>query len=162
MLIFSEDKAIKKPPLWLIVKVALIFMLSVFTLPASSVEEGQGKVALIAATGSNIKAMSSSDIRRLYLGLKCRDNQSVGKPVLNLQSEDLYDEFLKNIMRMTAGSYKRKLVKAVFRQGKEEILEVTSLEELNDHLRENKGDVSFVDIAAIDNMDNIEVVQILW
>jgi hypothetical protein len=106
--------------------------------------------------------MSLRDIRRLYLGFKSSDHESVRNPVINIQSEDLYDEFLKNIMRMTAGSYKRKLVKATFRQGKEEILEMKSLQELNDHLLKNKGDVSFVDLASIENMENIEVVQVLW
>ena len=134
-------------------------MLLAYALPAAS---GEGKVALIAASGSNIEAMSPRDIRRLYLGIKSADNSSVRNPVINIHSEDLYDNFLKNIMRMTAGSYKRKLVKAIFRQGKEEILEMKSLQELNDHLLENKGDVSFVDVASIENMESIEVVQILW
>ena len=143
----------------LIVRFVFIFVLLALALPAAS---GEAKVALITASGSNIDAISVRDIRRLYLGLKSTDNESVRKPVLNLQSEELYDEFLKNIMRMTAGSYKRKLVKAIFRQGREEILEISSLKELNDHLLKNKGDVSFVEITAIENMENIEVVQILW
>lgn len=143
----------------LIVRFIFIFVLLALALPAAS---GEAKVALITASGSNIDAISVRDIRRLYLGLKSTDNESVRKPVLNLQSEELYDEFLKNIMRMTAGSYKRKLVKAIFRQGREEILEISSLKELNDHLLKNKGDVSFVEITAIENMENIEVVQILW
>jgi len=143
----------------LIARFIFIFVLLALALPAAS---GEAKVALITARGSNIDAISVRDIRRLYLGLKSTDNESVRKPVLNLQSEELYDEFLKNIMRMTAGSYKRKLVKAIFRQGREEILEISSLKELNDHLLKNKGDVSFVEITAIENMENIEVVQILW
>ncbi len=143
----------------LIARFTLIFVLMVLALPAAS---GEAKVALITASGSNIDAISARDIRRLYLGLKSTDNESVRNPVLNLQSDELYDEFLKNIMRMTEGSYKRKLVKAIFRQGREEIVEISSLKELNDHLLENKGDVSFVEITAIENMKNIEVVQILW
>ncbi len=138
-----------------------MFVLLVFTLTASS-EEDESKVALIAASGSGIEVMSHRDIRRLYLGLKSADSESVRSPVLNIQSEQLYDEFLKNIMRMTASSYKRKQVKAIFRKGKEEILEVTSLEELNQHLQENKGDVSFIELTSIESMENIEVVQILW
>ena len=117
---------------------------------------------MIAASGSNLDAISVRDIRRLYLGFKATDNEAVKNPVINLHSDELYDEFLKNIMRMTAGSYKRKLVKAIFRHGREEILELSSLRELNQHLLNNKGDVSFVEIAAIEEMENIEVVQILW
>lgn len=144
----------------LIVRFSFIFVLLLFVLP--TVASAEAKVVLIAASGSNIEAVSSRDIRRLYLGLKVADNEAVRKPVLNLQSDELYDEFLKNIMRMTEGSYKRKLVKAIFRQGREKILEISSLKQLNDHLLKNKGDVSFVEITAIENMQNIEVVQILW
>lgn len=138
-----------------------MLVLLVFTSTASS-EEDESKVALIAASGSGVDVMSHRDIRRLYLGIRSADNELVRSPVLNIQSEELYDEFLKNIMRMTASSYKRKQVKAIFRKGKEEILEVTSLEELNQHLLENKGDVSFIELTSIESMENIEVVQILW
>ena len=144
-----------------ITRFLFVFVLLAFTVPASS-GEGEGKVALITASGSGIEAMSHRDIRRLYLGLKSADNKSVRSPVLNIQSEKLYDEFLKNIMRMTASSYKRKQVKAIFRKGKEKIREVTSLEELNQHLLKNMGDVSFIEITSIESMQNIEVVQILW
>ena len=144
----------------MIVRFTFIFVLLIFLLPTAA--SAEARVVLIAASGSNIEAVSSRDIRRLYLGLKVADNESVRKPVLNLQSDELYDEFLKNIMRMTEGSYKRKLVKAIFRQGREKILEISSLKQLNDHLLKNKGDVSFVEITAIENMQNIEVVQILW
>lgn len=135
------------------------FMLLVSSLPSVS---GEAKVVLIAASGSDIDTMSVRDIRRLYLGLKSTANKSVRSPVLNVYSDDLYDDFLKNIMRMTAGSYKRKLVKDIFRKGREEITEVRSISELNDHLLKNKGDVSFVEFTSIESMHNIEVVQILW
>lgn len=146
-------------PSGLLPKLFFAFLLLMFSLPATSEE---AKVALIAASGSNIDAMSTRDIRRLYLGLKSKDHKSVGSPVLNIHPEDLYDDFLKNIMRMTAGSYKRKLVKDIFRKGRAEITEFASISELNDHLLKNKGDVSFVEITSIESMHNIEVVQILW
>ena len=160
MPVFTTTQLNKSKTSALIVRFTFIFVLLLFVLPTTA--SAEAKVVLIAASGSNIEAVSSRDIRRLYLGLKVADNESVRKPVLNLQSDELYDEFLKNIMRMTEGSYKRKLVKAIFRQGREEILEISSHKQLNDHLLKNKGDVSFVEITAIENMQNIEVVQILW
>lgn len=142
-------------------RLSFMCVLLLFTMPVSSGED-KGKVALVAASGSGIEIMSLRDIRRLYLGIKSGENKSVRNPVLNLQSSELYDEFLKNIMHMTEGSYKRKLVKSIFRRGREEIQEIASLNELTEHLLENKGDISFVEIVAIENMENIEVVQILW
>ena len=140
-------------------RVLLVLLMMWQAAPAYSDEV---KVALVAASGSNIETMSQRDIRRLYLGMKPSDNDSVGSPVLNRQSDELYDEFLKNVMHMTASSYKRKRVKAIFRKGREEITEIDTLEELNRYLLENRGDVSFVPLSAVENMDSIEVVQVLW
>jgi len=156
---FITGLKIRNKHLVFIGMVVSIFLLST---PAAHADANEGKVALIAARGSAIKAMHLRDVRRLYLGYKSTANLSVRNPVLNVQSRALYDEFLKNIMHMTEGSYKRKLVKRIFRQGIEEIREVASLKELNNHLLENIGDISFVEMSAIENMDNIEVVQILW
>jgi hypothetical protein len=159
MLALTTIHAIKNNPSVLFVKVVFMFVLLVSTAHADASE---GKVVLIAARGSGIEVMHLRDVRRMYLGLKSVDSMSVKNPVLNVQSSALYDEFLKNIMHMTEGGYKRKLVKRMFRQGREEIPEMASLKELNDHLLENIGDISFVEITSIESMENIEVIQILW
>lgn len=161
MSLYFTIQTYKKNCLQFSVSLICMFVLLLSASPVIS-DEVQGKVVLIAASGSNIDAMSHRNLRRLYLGLKSTENKSIRKPVLNQNSAELYDEFLKNIMHMTAGSYKRKLVKAVFRQGREEIAEVRSLVELNNHLLEHRGDVSFIEITSIEKMENIEVVQVLW
>lgn len=138
----------------------VIFML---LMSPVNVNANEGKVALIAAKGSAIEKMHLMDIRRLFLGFKLSvDGAAVKNAVLNVQSKLLYDEFMKNVMHMTEGSYKRKMVKRVFRQGRKRIREVSSLRELNDHLLENVGDISFVEMSSIDDMESVEVVQILW
>ena len=122
----------------------------------------EGKVVLIAAKGSGIKSISNRDIRRVFLGLKSADSELVKKPVINLYNRELYEEFLKNVMYMTEGTYKRKIVKRIFRNGTEEIKEVEMLNELNAHLTSNIGDVSFVENDAVEKMHDIEVVKVLW
>lgn len=119
-------------------------------------------VVLIAARGSGIEEISDRDVRRIFLGLKSTDSDRIRKPVINRYNSDLYESFLKNVMRMTEGTYKRKIVKRIFRHGTEEILEVGTLEELNEHLTTHVGDISFVDSSAIENMRDIEVVKVLW
>jgi len=145
---------------WLWSWLSVIFFVLLFSTAHADTDEG--KVALIAARGSGIDAMQMREIRRLYLGLKSTDSVSVKNPVLNVQSKALYDDFLKNIMHMTKGSYKRKLVKRMFLQGSVAIPELASLKELNKYLQENIGDISFIEMGSIENMDNIEVIQILW
>ena len=120
------------------------------------------KVVLIAAKGSGIETLSNHDIRRIFLGLKSADSELVNKPVLNLHDRAVYEAFLKNVMYMTEGAYKRKLVKRIFRHGTEEIKEVRLLHELNAHLTKNVGDISFVDYTDVEKMQDIEVVKVLW
>ena len=120
------------------------------------------KVVLIAAKGSGIESISNRDIRRVFLGLKSADSEHVNKPVINLYNTGLYEEFLKNVMHMTAGAYKRKIVKRIFRNGTEEIKEVEMLSELNSYLTNNVGDISFVEVSDVEKMHDIEVVKVLW
>jgi len=122
----------------------------------------ESTVVLIAAEGSGIESISNRDIRRIFLGLKSADSDSVNKPVINLYNRQVYEDFLKNVMHMTEGAYKRKIVKRIFRHGTEEIREIDMLDKLNEHLINNVGDVSFVEEAAVENMHGIEVVKILW
>mgnify|MGYP001813497280 FL=1 len=117
---------------------------------------------LIAAKGSGIESISNRDIRRVFLGLKSADSEIVNRPVINLNNKEIYEEFLKNIMHMTEGAYKRKLVKRIFRNGSEEIKEVEMLNELNAHLTNNVGDISFVENTVVDKMTDIEVIKVLW
>jgi len=119
-------------------------------------------VVLIAAKGSGIESISNRDIRRVFLGLKSADSDLVNKPVINLYNRELYEDFLKNIMHMTEGAYRRKIVKRIFRNGTEEIKEVKMLNELNTHLTSNIGDISFVYNDAAEKMQDIEVVKVLW
>lgn len=140
----------------------MVFVLSMLVISVIHADSSDGEVVLIAARGSGIEAMALRDIRRVYLGFKSADNMSVKNPVLNVQSKALYDEFLKNTMHLTEGGYKRKLVKRMFRQGSGEILEVTSLEELNNHLQNNMGDISFIEKDSIESLDSVEVIQVLW
>ena len=122
----------------------------------------EDKVVLIAAKGSGIESISNRDIRRVFLGLKSADSDFVNKPVINLYNRELYEDFLKNVMHMTEGTYKRKIVKRIFRNGTEEIKEVKMLNELNKHLTSNIGDISFVYNDVAEKMHDIEVVKVLW
>ena len=141
-----------------------VFLLTVIVLLMVSIDlsYAEDKVVLIAAKGSGIESISNRDIRRIFLGLKSADSELVNRPVINLNNKEIYEEFLKNVMHMTEGSYKRKLVKRIFRNGTEEIKEVEMLNELNAHLTGNVGDISFVENAVVDKMTDIEVIKVLW
>jgi hypothetical protein len=119
-------------------------------------------VVLIAAKGSGIEMLSNRDIRRIFLGLKSADSSRVNTPVLNLHNEETYEQFLKNMMHMTEGAYKRKLVKRVFRHGTKAIKQFDKLHELNWHLANNVGDISFVGYTDFEQMRDVEIIKVLW
>lgn len=141
-----------------------VFSLSVVVMIMLCIDlaYAENKVVLIAAKGSGIESISNRDIRRVFLGLKSADSEIVNRPVINLNNKEIYEEFLKNIMHMTEGAYKRKLVKRIFRNGAVEIKEVEMLNELNVHLTNNVGDISFVENIVVDKMTDIEVIKVLW
>lgn len=141
-----------------------VLLLSVIVLLMLSIDlsYAEDKVVLIAAKGSGIESISNRDLRRVFLGLKSADSKLVNRPVINLNNKEIYEDFLKNVMHMTEGAYKRKLVKRIFRNGTEEIKEVEMLNELNAHLTSNVGDISFVENTVVDKMTDIEVIKVLW
>ena len=132
------------------------------SITAMNPVHAQHEVYLIAAKGSGIEAISNRDIRRIFLGLKSVDSERVNKPVINMSDRKVYEDFLKNVLHMTDGAYKRKIVKRIFRNGAEEIEELDMLEELNRHLISNVGDISFADHDTVQKMHDIEVVKVLW
>lgn len=136
----------------------IVTLMAIMTGPSYA----ENNVVLIAAKGSGIESISDRDVRRIFLGLKSADSELIKNPVINLYNKDVYDQFLKNVMRMTEGAYKRKIVKRIFRKGTEEIREFDMLNELNAHLTSNVGDISFVEYAAVDKMQDVEVVKVLW
>lgn len=133
-----------------------------FLMTAVNPSYAEHKVVLIAAKGSGIEMLSNRDVRRIFLGLKSADSTLVNRPVINLHNREVYEQFLKNVMHMTEGAYRRKLVKRIFRHGNRAITELDMLNELNMHLTENVGDISFVDYTELDKMQDIEIVKVLW
>ena len=143
-------------------KLPMLAVAAALMLSSISTANADNSVVLITAKGSGIESLSNRDIRRIFLGLKSADSDLVNKPVINLYNEAVYEEFLKNVMHMTEGAYKRKIVKRIFRNGTEEIKEIRKLNELNAHLTGNVGDISFVEKTAVEKMHDIEVVKVLW
>ena len=142
-----------------------VFMLvaaAVFMMSNISPADAEQSVVLIAAKGSGIEEISNRDIRRIFLGLKSADSKMINKPVINLHNKETYEQFLKNVMHMTEGAYKRKIVKRIFRNGTEEIKEIMLLNDLNAHLTSNVGDISFAEMSVVEAMHDIEVIKVLW
>jgi hypothetical protein len=144
-----------------IYQAALIFAFLLISLFRPAYAQGASGV-LVAAESSQVQKTSTLEIRRIYLGLPSSSDSLIKKPIVNLSNHEIYKEFLKNIMHMTEKGYQRKLIKRIFRQGGEKIIEEENITNLVDHLEKNPDDVSFMDGDTAKRTKGIKVVQILW
>ena len=137
---------------------AFLFLLFILSQPAYS----DDSVVLVTSKASAIEHVTLLDVRRIYLGITPKDSSHINKPVLNLSDKTTYNNFIKNVMHMTEDGYRRKIVKRVFRRGNDYIIEIPSLDELIEHLKNNKNDISYMKKSDIQDSYDIKIIAVLW
>jgi len=117
---------------------------------------------LITGASSNIAHISQHDLRRIYLGGSAVETPGVKNPIINKSDIKTYKLFLKNIMHMNEGSYKRKVIKRVFRQGSDKIEEINNLSQLDIHFKNNPDDICYISEKDSKLLINIKIIKELW
>ena len=117
---------------------------------------------LVVAQDSPVQKISVLEIRRIYLGLQPSEDSRINRPVINQSDPVLYKSFLKNVMHMTERGFRRKTVKRIFRQGGEKVKYIKSRSALVKYLKNNKNDVTFMDLKTAKQSKEVRVVQVLW
>ena len=133
-----------------------------FFLSAANGYAEDNHAFLITGATSDITFVSQHDLRRIYLGGSAIDEPNIENPILNKADPDTYKLFLKNIMHMTEGSYKRKVIKRIFRQGSDTIKEISNLSELDQHFKEHPNDICFVSSKNSKHLINTKTIKELW
>lgn len=141
---------------------AILFGCLLYLFIVNTVLAADSRVVLVCSNNSSLSSLNMTDIRRIYLGLNPINIKTRVNPVLNLSNRYIYEDFLKNIMHMTEDSYKRKMIKRVFRRGASQIPEVKSIKELVTHLKNNPNDISFLSEKTAEETNGIRVIQRLW
>lgn len=139
--------------------VLLLLLCGSFTAGKASASESG---VLVVAQDSPVEKISLLEIRRIYLGLEPTEDSHINRPVMNLTDPLLYKAFLRNVMHMTESGFRRKTVKRIFRQGGEKVTQIKSHAVLIEHLKNNKNDVTFMDLKTAQQSTGIKVVQVLW
>lgn len=137
------------------------YLLMLFFYPVMGNSDNHSAV-LVCSKNSTIDALDILDVRRIFLGLQPVDKSQTIKPVINLTNKKLYKDFLKNVLHMTEDGYKRKIIKRVFRQGSDYIVEARTTEELIKQLTDNPDEISFITPEQARELENIRIVQTLW
>jgi len=65
-------------------------------------------------------------------------------------------------MHMSEGSYKRKVIKRVFRQGSNKIKEINNLSDLDRHFIEHPNDICFISDKDRKHLINSKTIKELW
>ena len=134
-------------------------MLSLYCNSANSTDSSG---VLVVSEKSDINKISIIEVRKLFLGLPASKVSGIHHPIINNTDNKIYQSFLNKIMRMTEKSYKRKLIKRIFRQGSEKIHVESSKENLIKYLRDNPHDVTFMSEGNFKDYKGIKVIQRLW
>ena len=117
---------------------------------------------LVSSKNSQIKKIDILELRRAYLRLPIRKESGIANPIINKSNKKVYQGFLKNIMRMTKKTYKKKLIKRIFRQGVEKVNEYRSEKKLAAHLIKNPDDISIMSEETAKKHKDIKIIQKLW
>ena len=117
---------------------------------------------LITGSSSEITFVSQHDLRRIYLGGSAINTPDIANPVINKTDPEIYKLFLKNVMHMNEGSYKRKVIKRVFRQGSDKIIEISNLSKLDQHFKNNPNDICYISDKDSKHLINIKIIRELW
>lgn len=140
----------------------LAFSALLFSLLLISYSAYASSGVLVTSKESTISRVDRKDLRRIFLGIKPPQSLNINRPVINLSNKETYQLFLKKILFMTEGGYKRKLIKRVFRQGADEIQSISSASKLEEHLRSNPNDISFMSEEEAKQHPDLKIIQALW
>lgn len=143
-------------------RITHLILLFIILLSPASVYCSEIHGVLVSSKDSNIKKLERKDIRRLFLGIKPAHDNMVDNPVINISDKKTYSLFLKKIMFLTEGGYKRKLIKRVFRRGADEVRSIESHDALANYLASHPNDISFMAKEDALKHQDLKIIQALW
>jgi len=120
------------------------------------------ELALVSSINANYEALSSFEVRKIFLGYPIKRENTQLIAIRNKSDETSYQIFLQKVIHLSARNYERRLMSKTFRTGTPTVLEISSLPKLKDKLHSNKFNISvmWLEDAQLDN--KLKVIQILW
>lgn len=137
-----------------------IFIATCFAAPASSTQASRN-VVLVADARSDIRPLTASEIRRLFLGVPVYQQGRRIIPVINDEDRLLYEIFLQKAIFLSAGNYEKQLVRRVFQHGGSRPLNPDDVD-IREVLRSDTQYVTFMWEREIARDPELRIVQQLW
>ncbi len=120
------------------------------------------KIALVTFDPNCTSKLTSIELRKLFLGLRTSNNQSVIKPIRNRQHSQIYTLFIQSVMAMSPRSYERRLLMGTFQKGQPKPEAFNTLQGLKNALQTRPCSVSFMWASQAIQIPNLLIIQILW
>ena len=121
----------------------------------------QDRVVLVASASSPLTALTSFEVRKLFLGIEVFRDGRMLRGLRNRSEERLNDVFLQSVVGLSETSYERRLLSNVFKFGTVRPDEFTDLVRLSEALQANPYAVTYLWIAGEPPAD-VKVLRVLW
>jgi len=120
------------------------------------------QLVLVATARAPIAAMSNSDVRRIYLGLRDSTGSQRSVPLGNRSDPLLYEVFLQKVIFMSARNYERQIISHVYQTGNQRIVMYDSKGDLLQHLANDPDSVSYMWATDGKVDSNLRILQVIW
>lgn len=140
----------------------LIVIIAFFLATVSVAEEGPREVVLVVGNQSPIKAVSSLELRKLYLGLPVVIDGVFARPLNNRSDELLQAIFFQSTMAMSEAAYERQLLSLSLRFGRLSPPMLDNADEIKRILRQDGRALSYTWRSDLSEKDGLRVVKLLW
>lgn len=140
----------------------VLLALILLTTAATAFGGDARQLVLVTDQSSGIDHLTTSEIRRLFLGLPITKGNKALKAVINQSDPLLYQVFLQKVVFMSAHVYERHLLQNVIQMGGQRPQSLYHRDELADKLHHQPGTVSYMWNEELSNYPHLVVVGELW
>jgi hypothetical protein len=140
-------------------RLAFAALLLIFTAVAGA---GKREVVLIVRADSNIVALDSVAMRKVFIGLPVLVDGKLLHPVRNRSDSLLDNIFLQQIVAMSQAAYDRQTLGGVMRQGRVRPVEISSHQQVFDILYRDPDCITFDWLDNVERDRRIRVLRVVW
>jgi hypothetical protein len=143
-------------------KAVLALALLCAVAPQSSYADDARRLVLVASAEAEIGALSSEDVRRLYLGAALARRDQRLQPVLNATDSRLEEVFLQKVIFLSSQAYRQRWLSLTFRAGVLQPEAYESESALVQAVANSKFAVTFMWEQDLANQPRLRKVLELW
>ena len=120
------------------------------------------KVVIVASESSPLSAISSIDLRKIYLGIPLVEGKTRYVAIRNQSDSRLNEIFLQTLVSMSERDYERRLLTLTLQSGRRRPIVVSDHESIVSALKNNPQLVTYMWGEDFDRTRGLKVLRTLW